>query len=390
MTILLFIIIFSIIVVAHEYGHFLLAKRNGVHVVEFGIGMGPMIWHHDHKGTRYAIRLLPFGGACIFEGMDETDPSGGASQSLTQKASWQNPDGEQDSDDFIRRMSSDTAQDGEVEEASWGKKFPETGVWARIAIIFAGPFFNLVLGFIIAMILVGFSGSDLPVVSSIMEGSAAEAAGMQSGDVIREVNGENIHLYREVSLISALNTKGNALNIVYERDGETYEATLQPIYDEEAGRYYMGIIGGNTKLDCKGLQIVQYGFYETEYVVKATLKSLQMLFTGRLQRTDVSGPVGIAHYVGDTYDEVKDYGVPAVVLTMMNIVLLLSVNLGIMNLLPLPALDGGRLIFLAVELVRGKPVPQEKEGFVHFIGFVFFFVVMLLVLYNDITNYFIH
>ncbi|MCR5715967.1 MAG: RIP metalloprotease RseP [Lachnospiraceae bacterium] len=359
MTIILFILIFSIVVLSHEFGHFLLARKNGVHVVEFSIGMGPMIWHHDSKGTRYAVRALPFGGACMFEGEDELD--------LPERR--------------------DSVQD---ESAPYGRKFTEVGVWGRISIIFAGPLFNLLLGYVIAVILVGFSGSDLPVVSQIMEDSAAEAAGMQSGDVLTKVNGESIHLYREVSLISALNTNGNPLDIVYERDGETYEVTLQPIYDEEAGRYYMGIVGGGTYLDCKGLQVLQYGFYETQYVMKATLKSLQMLFTGRLQRTDVSGPVGIAHYVGETYDEVKGYGIPTVVLTMLNIVLLLSVNLGIMNLLPLPALDGGRLIFLFVELIRGKPVAPDKEGFVHFIGFVFFFALMLIVMYNDIVNYWIH
>lgn len=359
MTIILFLIIFSIVVLSHEFGHFIVAKKNGVHVIEFSIGMGPMLLHIDHGGTRYAIRLLPFGGACMFEGLD----------------------------DFPEKKE-DTSQAEEEQEEHEGS-FLHAGVWARIAIVFAGPFFNVVLGFIIAIILVGFSGADLPVVQGVMAGSAAEEAGIQAGDTILKVNGESIHLYRELFLVSALNKTGKSMTIVYERDGEKTTVRLTPKYSEEGQSYYIGLSGSGEYITCKGLKIIQYAFYETEYVFRATIKSLQMLVLGQLSKDDVSGPVGIAHYVGETYNEVKDYGISTVILTMMNFVLLLSVNLGIMNLLPLPALDGGRLVFLFLELVRGKPVPPEKEGFVHFAGFVLFFILMMMVMYNDIMNFFV-
>ena len=366
MTIILFLIIFGIVVLSHEFGHFILAKKNGVHVIEFSIGMGPMLVHIDRGGTRYAIRLLPFGGACMFEGMDEL------------------PGEKEEEQDSRTEQDSHVAQESpQPQEGS----FQHAGIWARIAIIFAGPFFNLVLGFLIALILVGFSGSNLPVVQKVMGNSAAAQAGLQTGDTIVKLNGERIHIYREVSLASALNTEGKPMTLVYERDGQKHTVTLTPKFSKEDNRYYIGLQGGGKYIKCSGLKIFQYGFYETDYVFRATIKSLQMLVTGKLSKNDVSGPVGIAHYVGETYDEVKDYGVPTIVLTMMNFVLLLSVNLGIMNLLPLPALDGGRLVFLLVELVRGKPVPPEKEGIVHFAGFVLFFILMIFIMFNDIMNY---
>lgn len=365
MTIILFLLIFSIVVLSHEFGHFILAKKNGVHVIEFSIGMGPMLLHLDRGGTRYAVRLLPFGGACMFEGMDELE---------------RHQEEEQETQLPEKGFQSAGQPDG---------SFLHAGIWTRIAIIFAGPFFNLLLGFVIALILVGFSGSDLPVVQKVMPASAAQEAGMRAGDTIVSVNGERTHLYREVSLESALNTKGKPMTIVLERDGKQSQVILTPKYSKTDKRYYIGLSGGGKFIKCTGIQIFQYGYYETEYVFRATIKSLQMLVMGQLNKNDVSGPVGIAHYVGETYNEVKDYGLPTIVLTMMNFVLILSVNLGIMNLLPLPALDGGRLVFLLVELIRGKPVPPEKEGFVHFAGFIMFFLLMIFIMYNDIMNYII-
>jgi len=367
-TIILFLLIFSIVVLSHEFGHFILAKKNGVHVIEFSIGMGPMLLHIDHGETRYAIRLLPFGGACMFEGMDELEEK------------QENTGAAKDEQALAAAPREKDVQDG---------SFLHAGIWTRIAIIFAGPFFNLLLGFVIALILVGFSGSDLPVVQKVMTGSAAQEAGIKAGDTIKKVNGESTHLYREVSLASALNTKGTAMSIVLERNGKQTTVVLTPKYSTADKRYYLGLSGGGKYIKCTGLGIFQYGYYETEYVFRATIKSLQMLVMGQLNKNDVSGPIGIAHYVGQTYNEVKDYGLPTIVLTMMNFVLILSVNLGIMNLLPLPALDGGRLVFLLVELIRGKPVPPEKEGLVHFAGFILFFLLMIFIMYNDIMNYII-
>lgn len=347
-TILLFLIIFGVIVVSHELGHFLLAKKNGIRVVEFAIGMGPTLFHFKKGETIYSLKAFPIGGACIFDGEDGVK-----------------------------------AKDGAVDERS----FLSASVWARISSVVAGPLFNFLLAFILAFIIVAFTGSDRPVIQEVAPNGAAEAAGMQAGDLITKINGEKIHLYRQVNLISALN-KGDALEIEYEREGERNIITLNPIYDSAAGRYYIGLMGAGEYFKCNALQVFQYSFYELEYWVKATFKSLGMLFTGQVTKDDMAGPVGIAQIVGETYEEVKPYGISSVIFSMMNIAILLSVNLGILNLLPIPALDGGRLVFLLIEAVRGKPIPPEKEGVVHLAGMAALMILMVFVLFNDISRLF--
>lgn len=347
MTIIWFILIFGAVVLSHEFGHFLLAKMNGIHVVEFSVGMGPTLFSFKKKETKYALRLLPIGGACMFEGEDGLESENGGGEGSFTKAS----------------------------------------VWARIATVIAGPIFNFILAFIVAVIVVSLSPTDRPVITGVTEGGAAEEVGLAAGDEIISINGEKTHLFREISLLAMLN-KGDDMEIVYERDGVRDTVTLTPVYSETDGRYYMGV-QGTVYEQAEGLAVFRDAWYEIRYSVNSTYKSLGMLLTGQFNRQDVAGPVGIAvNVVGKTYDTAKDYGVKAVVLSMLNIVLLLSVNLGILNLLPIPALDGGRLVFLLIEVVRGKPIPPEKEGIVHFVGLVFFMVLMVVVLFNDLANIF--
>lgn len=353
-TIILFIIVFGLVVISHELGHFLIGRKNGIRVVEFSVGMGPTLFSFKKNGTKYSLKLLPLGGACMFDGEDGVEREEG--------------------------------EDGRNADPSEGMAFTEAGVWARIATVFAGPFFNFILAFVIAVILSAFSGADLPTVGTVTEGSAAAEAGLQTGDVIKKIGREPIHFYREVSMISALN-QGEKMEITYERNGERAVTTLFPKYDENDKRYYMGITNGGEYLQCNPLQVFQYGFYEVEYWVKLTYKSLHMLVKGQVSKDDVSGPVGIAQLVGESYDAAEEnYGTPYAILTMLEIVVLLSVNLGIMNLLPLPALDGGRLVFMFVEVIRGKPVPPDKEGMVHFAGLVVLMVLMVFIMYNDIMR----
>lgn len=373
MTIILFIIIFGIIVLSHEFGHFLVGRKNGIHVVEFAIGMGPTLFHIDRGGTKYAVKLLPFGGACVFEGDD------GFSREEGEKPA------ENDAEGIYREIPLGTKEIFPLQK-DVGGSFLKASVWSRIATIFAGPFVNLLLGFLIALILVAYRGTDLPVIQKISEGSAAAEAGLMAGDVITKMNGERIHLYREVRLNSMLNSDGKDFSISYLRDGKEYSVVVTPTYSEEDDRYYIGLMGIGKYAQCSGLSIIKYGFYESEFVVKNTIKSLQMLVTGKLGKDDISGPVGVADYVGETYETAKAYGFMTVLMSMLELVVILSINIGIMNLLPLPALDGGRLVFLFAEVVRGKPVPPEKEGFVHMAGLILFFLLMIFVMYNDIMR----
>lgn len=349
-SILIFLIIFSVIVISHEFGHYAVARRNGIRVNEFDIGMGPVLYRKEGKETDLCIRLLPIGGACIFDGLDALD---------------------------------DEEEQDKLDEHS----FPKAPVGARIASVLAGPMANFLLGFLFSVILVAFVGTDLPVIQEVIPDSAAMEAGLQSGDVIRKINGENIHIYRDVTLVSMMNY-GEPLTITIERDGQKQTVHLIPRYDETDNRYYIGIRGSGQYLKCNPFQVFQYGFYETEYWLKATYKSIGLIFRGHFSKDDIAGPVGVVKVVDDTYEETAPYGPSAVFLTFLSLATLLTVNLGVVNLLPLPALDGGRLLFLLLEAVRGKPVPPEKEGMVHLAGFAVLMFVMILVLFNDISRFF--
>lgn len=348
MTLIYFVLIFGTIVLAHEFGHYLLAKVNGIHVVEFAIGMGPKLVGFHRNGTDYVIRLLPIGGACMFEGED------GLNQ-----------------------------QEGEPSPNS----FNAAPVWARISSVVAGPLFNFILAFVLAIILVGFSGSDKPVILGVMEGYPAQMAGMEPGDMITRMNGEKIYLSREIYINTYLNGD-KPMVVEYERDGELYTTELVPMYNEETGRHLIGLQGYGEAVEAEGLNIFKYAYYEVRYSFVSTIKSLKMLIQGEASKDDVSGPVGIAQVIGEVAEEATPYGPLVLVLNLCNIALLLSVNLGVLNLLPLPALDGGRLVFMLIEAVRGKPIPPEKEGMVHFAGFVALMVLMVFVLYNDIVRLF--
>lgn len=348
-SIVAFCIIFGVIVFSHEFGHFAMARRNGIRVNEFDIGFGPTLLKWQRGGTDFCLKALPLGGACIFDGMDTLDP--------------------------------------EEREKLDPSAFPNARVGARIATVAAGPIANFLIGYIFAVIIVAFCGTDLPVIGTVMDDSAAQEAGLESGDVIRKINGESIHIYREVSLDSMM-SYGHSMTITYERDGELHTTTLTPLYSEEDDRYYIGIMGGGELHRCNALEVFEYGYYEIEYWVRVTFKSLGTIFTGHFSRDDVSGPVGVVQAVNTTYTQASRYGAFTVIMSLLNLTTLLTINLGIINLLPLPALDGGRLVFLIIEAIRGKPVPPQKEGMVHLAGFMALMVLMVLVMFNDISRFF--
>ena len=222
MTFVYFVLIFGLVVIAHEFGHFLLAKMNGIRVIEFAVGMGPKLLHFKKGETEYCLRLLPIGGACVFDNEDEL---GGAA-------------------------------DKTYEEGS----FPAANVWARISTVVAGPIFNFILGFLLAIVIVWFSGSDRPVVNGVMEGYPMEEAGLQAGDVITHMNGERIYLAREIYINTYVN-KGKTMEVTYERDGQSYDITVTPKYNEEEDRYLIGLQGYGEYVDCKNANVFPYTYY---------------------------------------------------------------------------------------------------------------------------------
>ena len=348
-SILLFILILGVIVVSHEFGHYSVARRCGIRVNEFDIGFGPTLFKRKVGETDFCVKLLPVGGACIFEGED-------------------------------------VLESGELKDLS-DDAFPNAPVGARIATVIAGPAANFLIGYLFALVIVAFCGTDLPVINTVLEDSAAMEAGLQDGDRVVRINGESIHLYREISLESLMNY-GEPLEITYERDGVRNTVTLTPRFDEEDNRYYMGILGGGAFHECTAPEVFVYSFYEIEYWFRVTTKSIGSIFTGHFSKDDIAGPVGVVQAGNTTYTEASPYGPLVVVMSLLNLATLLTVNLGIFNLLPLPALDGGRLVFLLIEAVRGKPIPPEKEGMVHLAGFMALIALMVFVMFNDISHFF--
>lgn len=348
-NILLILLVFSIIVFFHELGHFIVAKMNHILVDEFSIGMGPAIFSWQKKETKYSVRLLPIGGYCMMHGES----------------------GEEDSDN----------------ENSFANK----SILARMAVIAAGPIFNFILAFVFSIILIHFVGCDPTTLDIVMENSPAEEAGLKVGDRIAEINGDKVYNYRELLLFmqTADLSKSFELKMVTP-EGEEYVTKVQPRKNDK-GEYKIGVYAGYEKPDSIVTNI-KYAILECRYCVKATVDGLKMIVTRQVKSDQIMGPVGVGGTMNDIIEDVKressstSEAVINIILNMINWCILLSVNLGIMNLLPIPALDGGRLLFLLIEGVRRKKIPQDKEAFVNLIGFVLLIILMIVVFFNDIKN----
>lgn len=340
MKIIIALLIFSVIIIIHELGHFLLAKKNGIIVLEFSLGMGPRLFSFDAGGTKYSLKLLPFGGSCMMLG-----------------------------------------EDGEEEgEGSFGSK----SVWARISVVAAGPVFNFLLAFVLSIFIVGNIGYDVPIVLGVTEGYPAQEAGLQAGDRITKMNGKRIRLYREFSNYAYFHS-GETVVFEYERDGKTYETTVEPILTDAGYKY--GISGSvNYRQKTNVIQTLEYSAYEVYYWIDSTLQSLKMLVKGNVSLDDMSGPVGVVDAIGDTYEESKSEGTFYIWLNLLNIAILLTANLGVMNLLPIPALDGGRLVFLIAEAIRKKRVNPETEAKIHLAGLMLLLLLMVVVMMNDVKK----
>lgn len=429
MKIIIAILIFSVLILFHELGHFLLAKRNGIIVEEFSLGMGPRIVSTVKDGTRYSWKAFPFGGSCMMKGEDEDEDGEGS--------------------------------------------FNSASVWGRISVIAAGPVFNFILAFFFALIVIGIVGYDPAEITAVKEGSPAAAAGLQEGDVLTRFKGERIDIGRD--LLTYITLKGvndDSITLEVLRDGEKKEIVYQP---ESIRKYMLGFsytpddegeavvqeltlnlplqkagmqvgdvitsIDGNTiessaqlaeymeahplsgeaitisylrdgkakevnvtpventhvdigfsynlaREKTGALGVVKYGLVEMKYWVKTTVQSIVMLFSGQVSVNNMSGPVGVVDIIGDTYEQSKSEGALITWVTMLNMMIMLSTNLGIMNLLPLPALDGGRLLFLLIEAIRGKAVNRKAEGIIHFTGLVLLLGLIIYITFHDVVKLF--
>lgn len=341
MHIVVAILIFGLIVLIHEFGHFFFAKKNGIFVEEFAIGMGPKIVGRKIGDTLFSLRALPFGGFCKMLGEDEAVEA----------------------------------------ENSYSSK----SVWAKIQVVIGGPLFNMILAFLFAIIYLLITGAVVTsTIESIREESPAQMAGLQVGDKIVEINGKRIVAYPEIQ-IYINERKGKPIELTYKRDGNRYEVNITPEFVEDYNTYQVGITPQVLKMD-NVFNVIKYAFLEIIFWIKMVFYGLALIFTGAISANEVTGPVGIVSVVSEGYRESVKAGFSYVVRTVSFFIVLLSANLGVMNLLPIPALDGGRLVFLVIEAIRRKPFNEEKEGTIHFIGYILLMILMVVILFNDVRK----
>lgn len=331
-TALAAIFVFMLVIVFHEFGHFIVAKLVGIKVHEFSIGMGPKLFHKKGKETEYFLRAIPIGGYVKMEGEDE---------------------------------SSDDPQ-----------SFSKKPVGSRILVVAAGAIMNFILAIIVFTIVSYGMGVPTTTIEEIIKDSPASLSGLQPRDEIIKINDEEVKSWNSIVKIISKSDSDEKINIIVKRDSKKISFNMVPKYDNETKRYVIGIIPVSKK---SFLLALKGGFQTTGTVLGLMFQFLSMLFKGQVNKGDLSGPVGVIYTVG----EAAKYGF----LNLLYITGFISVNLGFFNLLPIPALDGSRIFFMLIELIRGKPVNPEKEGFVHFIGFVLLMILMVVVTYSDVVRF---
>ncbi len=330
-TAILAIILFCVMIFPHELGHYIAAKRLGVKVNEFAFGMGPVIWKKQKGETLHSIRLFPIGGFCSMEGEDE------------------------DSD----------------EPRAFNNKKP----WQKIIILAAGSFMNVLCAILIMSIVVGVLGFTTTTIDTVSEGSPAETAGIMAGDEITAIDGQPIEAWTDVSAAIA-SAEGGQIIMTVQRDGRTLEAAVTPEQTQD-GAYLIGI---TSRVSHNPFRAVAEGAKSTWNITVSMFQTLSQLFTGQLGADSLSGPVGMVQMVSQTTQYGWWY--------YGFLTALICINLAIINMLPLPALDGGRIIFVIISMITGRPVSQKVEGTVHFVGIMLLFGLMAYVTFNDITRIF--
>lgn len=379
MKIVLGLLILCLIVVAHEFGHLLLAKANHIEVKEFWVGFGPLICSFVIGETKYCLRLIPLGGACLFEDPDIEEDSDSENTNNDSSGSENLA-----MDDCGIADSVDKPQDGKIRYT-----LNDAPIWGKIGTLVAGPFFNFILAFLMGIVVATFTFIPSTKIVDVVDASPAMQAGIQAGDEIVKVNGSRVYLYPEVSVAIQLGI-GKPVSIEYERNGERMKTELIPELDEESGSYLIGVMFGNQEEaeNRNVLTVLSDSYKYVRYMVKVTYQSFGMLITGKASLKEMSGPVGVVSLVADEYDAAASVSALAVVVSMFNIAVLLSANLGVINLLPFPMLDGGKLIFALYELITGNKPNRKIENLVNSIGAILLILFMVVIMFNDVAKLF--
>lgn len=348
MTLIYFIVILGLIVLVHEFGHFVFAKMFGVYVYEFSIGMGPKIFSHKRKNkkdeTEYCIRAIPIGG-------------------------------------FVQLAGEEVDDDTSVPK---DKKMYSKPVWQRFLIMFFGAGNNFILALLILLLCGIFFGSPKmdPVVEHLTAGYPMVESGIEEGDKFLQINGNNISTIDDVRLYMSVATPGKDMTFKMKKEnGEvvTYTVTPQKEKIDDGVAYKFGIefIRENEK---GFFAPIKYAFVKTGALFKQMGITLKLLFTGSVGMENLSGPVGIYSIVGQS----RSAGFESV----LQLIALLSINVGFINLIPFPAFDGGRILFLVIEKIKGSPVNPKVENIFHSIGFILLMLLLVFITFNDIIRMF--
>ena len=333
--ILIALIILSLIVTSHEFGHFFVGKKLGFKIIGFSVGMGPALFKRTRKGTEYAIRAFPIGGMCQFVG--EEDPS-------------------------------------DTKEGSFNS-FP---AWKRLLVILAGPVMNILLALVLSVFVLMAYGNYMPQIYSIdPNNTPAACSELSQGDVIVSVDGKNITFYNEV-FTYIQDASPEKMDIRVKRDGTERTVTLNNIYNEEKQSNFLGVTIAPVQLKYGFFESISFSFKYIYGIVRETFAFFGTLFNGTVKNTDVAGPIGTIAYVS----QAVKYGFE----TILQMSILISISLGIMNILPIPALDGGRILFIVIEMIIGKPLNRKIENYIHLGGFALLMVLILFLTYNDIVS----
>ncbi|KAB8138772.1 RIP metalloprotease RseP [Gracilibacillus oryzae] len=416
-TIIAFILMFGLLVFVHEFGHYIFAKRAGMLVREFAIGFGPKIFSTTKNETLYTIRLLPMGGYVRVAGDDPeiidlkpgqhigvTFNEVGKVNQIIVNNKDKHPDClvlEIENIDLDHKLVIEGYEAGEersytfqvdnkahfimderaTQIAPYDRQFASKSIGQRGMQLFAGPMMNFLLSIVLFLILGFIQGvpADEIRIGSVVENSPAEEAGFEANDTVIEINGQSVDDWSDFESF-VQSSPNQPVEMVVLRDGEEVPLEVIPAsIESEQGE--IGQVGVTLALEKSLLRTIPYSLQETYEWSTLIISNLVKLITGQFSIDMLSGPVGIY----DATDQVVQTGF----LNFMMWTAILSVNLGIMNLVPLPALDGGRLLFVGIEAVRGKPIDPQKEGIVHFVGFALLFLLMIVVTWNDIQRLFL-
>ena len=357
-TLIAALFVFSAVIAIHEFGHFTVAKLCGIQVNEFSIGMGPAIWKKIHKGTQYSLRALPVGGYVALEG--EESPESQQAEAAREDPALENPI---------------------PPEQRTGKSLNEAPVWQRMLVMAAGAFMNFVLGFVVLLILI--LAQEGPITSktiyAIQDGALCGQTGLQAGDEVVAVNGRRCFVANDM-IYELVRTEQYRADFTVKRNGQTVELpdVQFDTWQDEDGQTHMSLGFTVYGIEKTPLSVLKEAGNSVLYYGRIVFTSLLDLLKGRESINNLSGPVGIVSAIG----QAASYGWK----DLLQMLALITINLGILNLLPFPALDGGKVVFLLIEGITGHAVSEKLQGGLTVAAFALLFGLMLFATYNDIVR----